>query len=157
MPLRGRPDHLKPPAGPSRRGVGEALSRRRGGGRLDTGMVTAETAILLPALAVLLAGLLWVIAAVVGEVRCIDGAREAARLAARGDPVSSAKAVAGRLAPAGAVVTISRHDGQVVATVTARQAAFGGWAARLGRMPLKAVATATDETEPPGVAAGETP
>lgn len=157
MPARGRPGRPSSPAGAARRGVVAPSPRQRCSAGPDAGMVTAETAILLPALAVLLAGLLWVIAAVVGEVRCIDGAREAARLAARGDPVSSAKAVGGRLAPAGAVVTITRQDGQVVATVTARQAAFGGWAARLGRMPLKAVATATDETQPLGVAPGETP
>lgn len=124
-------------------------ARGTGAGR-DTGMVTVETAILLPALAALLAGLLWVIAAVVGQVRCIDAAREAARLAARGDPAGSVTAVARRIAPPGAGVTISRRDGQVVATVTARQGALGGWADRLGGMALKAEATATDETGPLG-------
>ena len=121
------------------------------------GMVTAETAILLPALAMLLAGLLWVLAAVVGELRCIDAAREAARLAARGDPTSQAVAVGRELSPAGARVAISRRNGRVVATVTARQAPFGGWAGRLTAVPLKAVATAADESRPVPGGAGSTP
>lgn len=124
----------------------QAARYRRG----DGGMVTAETAILLPALAVVLAGLLWVLAAVVGQVRCLDAAREAARLAGRGDSTAAASSVARRLAPPGATVSIARHGGQVVATVRARQAPFGGWAARLGSMSLRASATATDEAATAG-------
>lgn len=123
----------------------------------EAGMVTAETAILLPALAVLLAGLLWVIVSVMGQLRCIDAAREAARLAARGDSGSSVVSVARTLAPPGAGVTITRQNGQVIATVTARQRAFGGWADRLGSLPLKAVATATDETGTAADVSGGTP
>ncbi len=53
------------------------------------------------------------------QVRCVDAAREAARLAARGDE-GSALAVARAIAPAGAAVRV-RRDGQfVVATVVAR-------------------------------------
>lgn len=53
------------------------------------------------------------------QVRCVDAAREAARLAARGDERSAIDAARG-LAPAGAVVRL-HHDGEfVVATVTAR-------------------------------------
>lgn len=117
-------------------------------------MVTAETAILLPALAVLLAGLLWVVAVLMGQVRCIDAAREAARLAARGDSPASAAIVARRIAPAGAGVDIARADGLVVATVTARQAPFGGWASRLGSLRLRAVATASDESAVGGTVGG---
>ena len=58
------------------------------------------------------------IAAVSMQVRCIDAAREAARLAARGDE-RSAVTVALRIAPAGAQVRV-RNDGEyVVATVIA--------------------------------------
>ncbi|WP_235010390.1 TadE family type IV pilus minor pilin [Mycobacterium sp. 3519A] len=52
------------------------------------------------------------------QVRCIDAAREAARLAARGD--QSATVAAQRIAPDGAVVRIRRDGGHVVVTVTAR-------------------------------------
>jgi hypothetical protein len=59
------------------------------------------------------------ITAVSMQVRCIDAAREAARLAARGDE-RSAVATARVVAPGGAVVRL-RRDGQfVVATVEAR-------------------------------------
>lgn len=55
------------------------------------------------------------IGAVAGQIRCVDAAREAARLAARGDV--SAQRVATRIAPEGAAIGI-RHDGEfVVATV----------------------------------------
>lgn len=52
------------------------------------------------------------------QVRCVDAAREAARLAARGDDRSATDTARG-IAPQGAVVQL-RRDGQlVVATVTA--------------------------------------
>lgn len=59
------------------------------------------------------------ITAVSLEVRCIDAAREAARLAARGDE-RSAVAAARAVAPAGAAVQIRRDGDFVVATVAAR-------------------------------------
>ena len=59
------------------------------------------------------------ITAVSMQVRCIDAAREAARLAARGDERSAVVAARG-VAPAGAVVQLRRDGGFVVATVTAR-------------------------------------
>ncbi|WP_307856802.1 TadE family type IV pilus minor pilin [Mycolicibacter acidiphilus] len=59
------------------------------------------------------------------QVRCVDAAREAARLAARGDGPAAA-AVAGRIAPAGAVLQV-RRDGEFVAVqVTARTALLPG-------------------------------
>ena len=59
------------------------------------------------------------ITAVSMQVRCIDAAREAARLAARGDERSAVTTARG-IAPGGALVQL-RHDGEfVVATVTAR-------------------------------------
>jgi len=59
------------------------------------------------------------IAAVSMQVRCIDAAREAARLGARGDE-RSAVAAARRVAPSGAVVQLHRDGGFVVAAVVAR-------------------------------------
>ncbi|OBK80430.1 pilus biosynthesis protein TadE [Mycobacterium sp. 1165178.9] len=52
------------------------------------------------------------------QVRCIDAAREAARLASRGDQ-RSAVAAARRLAPAGARVDLRRDGDFLVATVVA--------------------------------------
>lgn len=59
------------------------------------------------------------ITAVSMQVRCVDAAREAARLAARGDEGSAVAAVHG-IAPGGAVVQVRRDGEFVVATVTAR-------------------------------------
>jgi hypothetical protein len=59
------------------------------------------------------------ITAVSMQVRCIDAAREAVRLAARGDE-SSAVAAARAIAPGGAAVELRRDGEFVVATVTAR-------------------------------------
>jgi hypothetical protein len=59
------------------------------------------------------------------QVRCVDAAREAARLAARGDDGSASNA-ARSIAPDGAAVRL-RRDGQlVVATVSARSALLPG-------------------------------
>jgi hypothetical protein len=59
------------------------------------------------------------ITAVSMQVRCIDAAREAARLAARGDERSAVAAARG-IAPGGAAVEMRRDGEFVVATVTAR-------------------------------------
>ncbi|BBY64434.1 hypothetical protein MHEL_26770 [Mycolicibacterium helvum] len=55
--------------------------------------------------------------AVAMQVRCIDAAREAARLAARGDETSAVSAARG-VGPAGASVQLRRDGDFVVATVS---------------------------------------
>ena len=72
-------------------------------------------AVLVVVLTLCLAG----IAAMSMQVRCIDAAREAARLAARGDERSAIAAARG-VAPGSAVVQLRREGGFVVATVVAR-------------------------------------
>jgi hypothetical protein len=58
-------------------------------------------------------------------VRCVDAAREAARLAARGDDASASVAAQG-IAPYGAAVQLRRDGEFVVATVTARSPLLPG-------------------------------
>ncbi|OMB89390.1 pilus biosynthesis protein TadE [Mycobacterium colombiense] len=58
------------------------------------------------------------VSAVSMQVRCVDAAREAARLAARGDE-RLAVAAARRLAPGGARVDLRRDGDFLVATVVA--------------------------------------
>jgi hypothetical protein len=78
-----------------------------------------EAALAIAALVVVLVLCLAGVTAVSMQVRCVDAAREAARLAARGDE-RSAVDVARRIAPGGARVQV-RHDGEfLVATVVAR-------------------------------------
>ncbi|MGZ4514776.1 MAG: TadE family type IV pilus minor pilin [Mycobacterium sp.] len=71
------------------------------------------------ALVVVLALCLAGVTAVSMQVRCIDAAREAARLAARGDE-RAAVDTARRLAPAGARIRLRRDGDFLVATVVAR-------------------------------------
>jgi len=63
--------------------------------------------------------------AVSKQVRCVDAAREAARLAARGDGDSASTAAQG-IAPDGAAVRLRRDGELVVATVSARSALLPG-------------------------------
>lgn len=58
------------------------------------------------------------------QIRCIDAAREAARLAARGEG-DSATATARRIAPSGAAVHLDEDGGWVVARVSAATALPG--------------------------------
>lgn len=63
------------------------------------------------------------------QVRCIDAARESARLAARGDDAAAAQ-TGRRIAPMGAGIDIGEDGGLVVVTVTARSIRLPGIAIR---------------------------
>lgn len=76
-------------------------------GHADGG-VTAETAVLLPALGVLLSIGIGVIHVVLVQVACVDAARAGARAASRGEPLERVAAETRRSAPRGAVVAIRR-------------------------------------------------
>lgn len=65
------------------------------------------------------------VTAVSMRVRCVDAAREAARLAARGD-ADSAERAAYRVAPPGASVAFHRDGGFVVARVGGRSPLLPG-------------------------------
>jgi Flp pilus assembly protein TadG len=88
-------------------------------------MVTAELAACLPVLVLVLGVALTAVAAVGARVRLQDAAREAVRAAARGD-AATARQLAARAAP-GARVAITRQGGEMVATVSGRVHALGGW------------------------------
>ncbi|HEV2885837.1 MAG TPA: TadE family type IV pilus minor pilin [Jatrophihabitans sp.] len=85
--------------------------------RSDAGMVTAETAMSLPVLA--LVTVVGVVAVGVGQarVRCADAAGEAARAVARGDPAAAAERAR---AAAGAPVALSIGSSASDTRVTAR-------------------------------------
>lgn len=94
------------------------MGRRPVWTRPDAGMVTAELAVALPALAVVLVLALSALATVTDQVRCVDAARAVARAVARGDDPASATAVGRRLAPRGAHVEVTAGDELVEARVT---------------------------------------
>jgi hypothetical protein len=62
-------------------------------------MVTAEAAMVLPVLVSLSVALAWLVLVGVAQVRCVDAAREAARLHARGEPTAVVDRAVASLAP----------------------------------------------------------
>ena len=108
-------------------------------------MVTAETAVVLPVLLVVLAATIWVLAAVAAQLRCVDAARLGARAAARGDATTDVVAAAARLAPAGAQVVVLRRADEVTVAVHGVVRPFGAVLARLPGTPVAAEATAVVE------------
>ena len=98
-------------------------------------MVTAETAVVLPVLLLVLAGVVAAVVVVGAQLRCVDAAREGARAAARGEDPAVVAALAGRAAPDGAVTTVRPDGDEVHVTVTAR-------IAPLGPVPLRITGTA---------------
>lgn len=88
-------------------------------------MVTAETAVVLPVLLVVLAGVVAAVVVVGAQLRCVDAAREGARAAARGEETAVVTALAGRAAPDGSVITVGGGEEEVRVTVTARIAPLG--------------------------------
>lgn len=93
--------------------------------RRDQGSVTAEMAVALPGLVLVLAAALWAVTAAGAKVECIDAARAAARAAARGEPLPAVRAAAVKAAPAGAHVALHRDDDLVEVEVSARVRVVG--------------------------------
>ncbi|MEV5647627.1 TadE family type IV pilus minor pilin [Nocardia sp. NPDC052254] len=85
----------------------------------QSGAVTVEAAIALAALVVVVVLCLGALLAASMQIRCIDAAREAARLAARGAD-SDAVPIARQVAPPGATIDLRDADDRIVATVSAR-------------------------------------
>ena len=89
-----------------------AVSRARTRAADETGAVTVEAAIALSSLTVVLVLAIGAVLAVAMHVQCIDAAREAARLTARGEDARAAT-VAAQIAPKGAQVQ-TRTEGDTV-------------------------------------------
>ncbi|MFE3546596.1 TadE family type IV pilus minor pilin [Nocardia sp. NPDC059177] len=80
--------------------------------------MTVEAAIALAALVCAVTLCIGALLAASTQVRCVDAAREAARLAARGD-TTHALSAGKSVAPPGATIDLRTEGAQVVATVTA--------------------------------------
>ncbi len=115
--------------------------------RPDRGAVTVEAAIALGTLTVVTVTALGSIATVASSVRCIDAAREFARLAARGEP-DRGRTVAMQLAPAAAQVDLTVVDDEVTADVSA---------APIGLLPLRVSGRAVSVLEPGAAGAAPLP
>ena len=108
--------------------------------RGDRGMVTAELAMALPVLIIVLAAGLAAVTVVGQRLRAEDAAREAARAAARGDTAAAHRLVS-QVAP-GASVSISQSADRTTARVSLVVRPLGAWPA------LTVDATAVAATEP---------
>jgi hypothetical protein len=108
-------------------------------------MVTAETATVLPFLLLVTLALGWMIAIGIAQVRCLDAAREAARVVARGDGFGAAVDVATQVAPTGARIAIDESDAAVDVEVTLRLTPPVPLLGPVMTIPLSATATAALE------------
>ena len=116
--------------------------RLRGGER---GSVTAETALVLPALLLVLVAVLRAAAAALAQVRCVDAARAGARALARGEQDGTARSMAVQAAPVRAEVRLRRQGDLVRVEVTARVRPLGGVLSVLPALPVGAEAVAAAE------------
>ncbi len=92
-------------------------------------MVTAETAVVLPVLLLVLAGAVAAVTLVGAQLRGVDAAREGARAAARGEDAATTRALVLQAAPDGMAVSVT-HDGDDVRVVVS------GRVPVLGPVPL---------------------
>ncbi len=106
-------------------------------------MVTAETAVVLPVLLLVLAGAVAAVVVVGAQLRCVDAAREGARAAARGESGAVVVSLVERAGPDGSRTVTTTAGDQVTVTVSAR-------VRPLGPLPLAVTvsASATGLLEP---------
>lgn len=112
----------------------------------EDGYATAEAAVALPALLVVLALAVGVVVSVGAQLRCVDAARVAARVAARGDSDTAAAQAARGVAPRGSHVTVVHRGAQVVVVVSADTRPFGSALHLLPALHVSARAVAEVES-----------
>ncbi|MFC7595468.1 TadE family type IV pilus minor pilin [Terrabacter sp. GCM10028922] len=110
-------------------------------------MVTAELAVAIPSVVLVLALCLVAVGAGVDQIRCVDAARIAGRAAARGDDLERVRVLAAQAAPRGAEIAVAGAAGGVRVTVTART---GGWGGVLPSWTLTASAVTPVESRADG-------
>jgi hypothetical protein len=111
--------------------------------RAERGSVTAELAVALPAVVLVLAMVLSVGAASVARLRAVDAAAAGARVVALGEDDAAVRDAVRQVAGGSADATV-RHDGEWV-EVTVAAPVVGGW---FGGGPLRASAQAVAHAEP---------
>lgn len=113
----------------------------------ERGAVTAELALALPILLAVTAGLVWLLAVAIGQVRTVDAAREAARAVARGDDTGAAVTLGERIAPDGVRLTVRQVGDRIVVRARGRISGPGGLFAAMPGATLHAEAVAIAEEE----------
>lgn len=107
-------------------------------------MVTAEFAVALPAVVLVLALSLGALGLAFDQVRCVDAARTGARAASRGDSYGSVISLTRRAAPSEALVSVDTSADLVRVTVVSGPRVAGG----LFPAWLRASSTASAAREP---------
>ncbi|MDO8147243.1 MULTISPECIES: TadE family type IV pilus minor pilin [unclassified Isoptericola] len=111
--------------------------------RSERGAVTAELAVGLPVVALLLVAVLTLVAASAAQLRAADAARAGARMVAVGEDEAAVRAAVARVGGAGAEVTVI-PEGDWVRVVVTRPVAGGV----LAGIPLEATGGAVAWVEP---------
>ncbi|MGY1437131.1 TadE family type IV pilus minor pilin [Streptomyces reniochalinae] len=113
--------------------------------------MTAEAAVVIPALVLLVAGLLWGLMAAVTRIQCVDAARAGARAAARGETGDGVVRAVRSAAPPGARLKVTKDGELVRVAVRARTVGPGPLT-----VELRSEAVAMDEAgaENPGEVGG---
>ncbi|MDJ1131904.1 TadE family type IV pilus minor pilin [Streptomyces iconiensis] len=112
--------------------------------------MTAETAVVIPTLVLLVAALLWGLMAAAMRIQCVDAARAGARAAARGEPAAGVAAAVRSTAPRGARIE-TRSEGELVRVVVRARTAGPGPLT----VELRSQAVALDERKAGEANAGE--
>lgn len=113
---------------------------------VERGMVTAEFAVVLPAVVLVLALSVGALGLAVDQVRCVDAARAGARAASRGDSHGAVSQVVQRAASSAAVVSMVTSGEFVHVTVVLRPRVAGS----LLPAWLRASSTSSAAREPTG-------
>lgn len=111
--------------------------------RREDGAVTAELALAMPAIVLMLALVTGIGRVVVAQVQCVDAARAGARAAARNEPPSVVVATATAVAPRGARTSIAGGAATVTVVVRTRVAWWG-----VGFAPITVEGRAVADVEP---------
>lgn len=92
----------------------------------EQGLVTAEFAVVLPAVVLVLALSLGAMGLALDQIRCVDAARAGARAASRGDSYAAVTLVASRAAPPQSMVSMTASGDLVRVSVVSRPRVAGG-------------------------------
>lgn len=107
-------------------------------------MATAEFAVAMPAVLLVLALALSALAAGLDQIRCVDAARAAARLLARGETDGAARRAGEALAPGGSELVVSADATLVRVRVTAPAPWALQWLGHAGQPSAEVVTTRED-------------
>jgi Flp pilus assembly protein TadG len=113
--------------------------------RGQSGAVTAETAVVLPLIALFTVAMVWMVCVGLTQVRAMDAAREVARAAARSESAAEATSLGRQVAPVGSSISVHESEGTVVATVRSPVRGPGGVLGKLAGISVTGRAVAAQE------------